>query len=676
MPQPPMTFMLENPWIILALPLFSFLVVGLVVRPLSDKWSGLVGTASLFFSMLAAYRLGLDYFQLPGETHPILVPWSIEWLKFMPGLSVQMGVLVDPISIMMLTVVTTVSFLVHVYSTSYMTEHSTAGHKIKYEFGYGRYFTFLSLFTFSMLGLVVAPNLFQMYVFWELVGVSSFLLIGFYFEKPSAVAASKKAFIVTRFADLGFLIGILILAYFGYQIHQGLPAQAGTGQPLDFSFLSQPEVISQLANFGVLNIALLLVFVGAAGKSAMFPLHIWLPDAMEGPTPVSALIHAATMVVAGVYMVARLFPVFSGAGEALEVVAAVGLFTSAFAAIIACTQDDIKRVLAFSTLSQLGYMMFSLGIATLSEPLGYTASMFHLYTHAFFKALLFLGAGAVIHAVHSNNVWEMGGLRKKMPLTHFSFLIAVLAISGIWPFSGFFSKDEILTAALHGHPLYFYGGLFVAGLTAFYMARIYILTFWGTARSKGASHAHEASPAMVFPLLVLGLLSCGTGFIPFAHFVSIGKLEAHSGINWAVAIPGTLVALLGLFLSWYVYGKIQGEQNKNSEGGLSDRIALSLGSFYPLVKNKFYFDEIYLFVTHKIIFRYVAAPIAWFDKRVVDGTVDLTGWIARKVSDAFLSLQTGQLQTYGVWFVLGTIFTLILSVATYMSLLGFGAYIK
>ncbi|OFZ13238.1 MAG: NADH-quinone oxidoreductase subunit L [Bdellovibrionales bacterium RBG_16_40_8] len=626
--------MLENSWVIAAVPFFSFLLVGLFIRPYSDKWAGLVATSALFISMLASYLLAWDYLQISGAAPQVLVPWSVEWLQFIPKISVHMGVLIDPISVMMMTVVTTVSFLVHVYSIGYM--HG--------ENGYGRYFTYLNLFTFSMLGLVSSTNIFQMYVFWELVGVSSFLLIGFYYKKPAAVAAAKKAFIVTRFADLGFLIGILILA--------------GTSQTIYFTSLSQPEVVSQLNEFGVLNLALLLIFMGAAGKSAMFPLHIWLPDAMEGPTPVSALIHAATMVVAGVYLVARMFPLYSQATYALEVVAFVGLFTSAFAAIIACTQDDIKRVLAFSTLSQLGYMMFSLGIATLREPLGYTASMFHLYNHAFFKALLFLGAGAVIHAVHTNNIWEMGGLRKKMPITHITFLIAVLAISGIWPFSGFFSKDEILVASLHGHPIHFIGGLIVAGITAFYMSRIYFLTFLGNSRTEASSHAHEASPVMLFSLVVLAAFSCVTGFIPFSHYVSIGQPLEHSRINLLVAISGTLMALIGIFSSWIIYGSSSGSAKR------SDVIARRLGAIYSLIKNKFYFDEIYQFVTHKIIFKFIASPIAWFDRKVVDGGVNLSGWSARKVGEGFLSMQTGQLQTYGVWFVIGTIVTFFLFWAT------------
>lgn len=638
-------FFLENAWLILALPLLSFAMVGLFIRPLSCKASGIFATLAIFLATVIAYGAAWEYFQLvpsaSGARQAILIP-VFEWLRFQKGLSVNFGLLLDSISVMMLTVVTTVSFLVHLYSTSYMHGES----------GYGRYFTYLSLFTFSMLGLVLAPNIFQMYVFWELVGVSSFLLIGFYFQKPSAVAASKKAFIVTRFADLGFLIGILILGYLGFQL-QGQGVGVSGLQPFDFAFLTNPDVLARLAETGLLGTALTLVYMGAAGKSAMFPLHIWLPDAMEGPTPVSALIHAATMVVAGVYLVARLFPAFSAAPSALELVATVGLVTSAFAAVIACTQDDIKRVLAFSTLSQLGYMMFSLGIATMSEPLGFTASMFHLYTHAFFKALLFLGAGAVIHAVHTNNVWEMGGLKRKMPVTHATFLVAVLAISGIWPFAGFFSKDEILSAALDGHRYaHFVGGLLVAGLTAFYMARIYFLAFWGEGRSKHASHAHEASVVMLIPLVVLGVLSTTTGFIPFGEYIYAVHPEAHAGINWAVAIPGTLVAVVGLLVSWFFYG---GRTFARIES-----LAAGLGGLYRTVKNKFYIDEVYQFVTHKVIFRLIAAPIAWFDRHVVDGAVNLTGQGTEGLSAAFTRLQTGQVQTYAVWFVVGIVFSVVL----------------
>ncbi|MCM2277695.1 MAG: NADH-quinone oxidoreductase subunit L [Oligoflexia bacterium] len=640
-------FALRNAWLILAIPFFSFLVVGLFIRPRAPKLAGIVATLAVFASAGFAYALAVEYLSLGGhDGWKTIVPWSFEWLRFQEHLAVHIGVIVDPISVLLMVVVTTVSSLVHLYSLGYM--HGEAG--------FGRYFTWLNLFTFSMLALVTAPNILQMYVAWELVGASSFCLIGYYFEKPSAVEASKKAFIVTRFADLGFLLGVLILGYFGYQIAS---EAGGSAQAFDFLFLTNPEVMGKFSALGaglfgipLLTLALLLVYMGGAGKSAMFPLHIWLPDAMEGPTPVSALIHAATMVVAGVYLVARLFPLFATSGDALLVVAYIGAFTSVFAAVIACTQDDIKRVLAYSTLSQLGYMMFALGVASFEHPLGYTASMFHLFTHAFFKALLFLGAGSVIHAVHSNEIWKMGGLKAKMPVTHATFAIATLAIAGIWPFAGFFSKDEILAAALgSGHTGIFTLGLMVAGLTAFYMSRIYFVTFWGKAKTEHASHAHESPWIMLIPLVILAVLSIGAGFVPFGEFVRFGAAhgEAH-GINPMIAAAGTLAGVLGIGFAWLLY-----------RDGLAERsgvIARALGGGYRLIRNKFYFDELYLFVTHKIIFRLVAAPIAWFDRHVVDGGVNLSGWSARVFGSAVSYLQTGQVQTYGSWFVGGAVLLL------------------
>ncbi|MBL7851191.1 MAG: NADH-quinone oxidoreductase subunit L, partial [Cyclobacteriaceae bacterium] len=388
--------------LILLLPLASFLFLGLLSKRLPVSVSGWVGTTGLFVIAALSLATAYSYFTSANadEGYVAVEAFKIVWLPLTDNLIIHLGILLDPLSIMMLVVITLVSSMVHLYSIGYM----------KGEKGFTRYFAFLSLFTFSMLGLVVATNLFQMYIFWELVGVSSYLLIGFYYEKPSAIAASKKAFIVTRFADLGFLIGILLLSY-----------QSGT---FDFNLLTGIDgpVITQAVPALFLGVstttwALLLIFMGGAGKSAMFPLHIWLPDAMEGPTPVSALIHAATMVVAGVYLVARLFPAYAmAAPEALDVIMYVGSFTSLFAAVIACTQLDIKRVLAFSTLSQIGYMMVALGVSGYGAEagLGYMSSLFHLFTHAFFKALLFLGAGSVIHAVHSNLMTEMGGLRKSM----------------------------------------------------------------------------------------------------------------------------------------------------------------------------------------------------------------------------------------------------------------------
>ena len=649
-------FVMRHAWLIPAIPFISFLVVGLIIRPLSKRLAGIVATSAVFVTAALAYTLGWEYFTLypPGGEHPAVVAWSMEWLHYMDILTVKAGVLVDGISVLLMLVVTTVSSLVHLYSIGYM----------KGDEGYGRFFTYLNLFTFSMLGLVVAPNIVQMYVCWELVGVSSFLLIGFYYQKPSAVSASKKAFIVTRFADLGFLIGILILGYNGYhlfaQVSQAIaPSAAALGggalQAFDFAFLTSPVTLAAVTanGTGLLTAAMILVFCGAAGKSAMFPLHIWLPDAMEGPTPVSALIHAATMVVAGVYLVARLFPAFAFSVDALLVVAYVGAFTSLFAAVIAITQDDIKRVLAFSTLSQLGYMMLALGVATMAHPLGYTASMFHLFTHAFFKALLFLGAGSMIHAVHSNEIWDMGGLAKKMPITHITFLIATLAISGVYPLAGFFSKDEILAAAMGNHHLIIYGiGMLVAGMTAFYMFRIYFVSFWGNARSDGASHAHEAPFTMWLPLAVLALLSVVAGFVPMGEFVHIGAPLEHHGIDFAVALPASLLAFTGIGAAWFFYG---------THNDRAANLATAMGAGYRVIKRKFYVDEAYMFVVHKVIFRFVSRPIAWFDRHIVDGGVNLSGWSTRALGAALSYLQTGQIQTYAVWFVAGALFVLLIA---------------
>ena len=651
-------WMMQHAWLVPALPLVSFAVTGLLIGPISKRAAGVVATLSILASMVCAYLLAWEYFSAypAGAEHPILVPWSFEWLRYQPGLAVNVGVLLDPISLLLMIVVTTVSALVHIYSNAYM--HG--------EHGFGRYFTFLNLFTFSMLGLVAAPDVIQMYVCWELVGVSSFLLIGFYYTKPTAVAAAKKAFIVTRFADLGFLVGIIVLSYFGFRLHPAWSAEVGAAssslagtQPVDFLYLNHPAFLAQFAGLDVaflgmnlLTLAMVLVFMGAAGKSAMFPLHIWLPDAMEGPTPVSALIHAATMVVAGVYLVARFFPAFAFSETAALVVAVVGAFTSLFAAVIGTTQDDIKRVLAFSTLSQLGYMMLALGVSTTEHTSGYTASMFHLFTHAFFKALLFLGAGAVIHAVHTNSIWEMGGLAKKMPITHLTFLIATLAISGIWPFAGFFSKDEILAAALaSGHTVIFGVAMVVAGLTAFYMFRIYFVTFWGRARAKGAEHAHEAPVTMWMPMAVLAVLSAVTGFAPMGEYVSLGEPDAHHGINLAIAVPATGLAVLGIGVAAFLY---------IGDGRRARAAALALGGIHRTVKQKFYVDELYLFITHRMIFQFVARPAAWFDRHVVDRGVDASGQVTRGSGRILSYMQTGQVQTYGLWFTGGVAFVLLI----------------
>jgi NADH-quinone oxidoreductase subunit L len=625
------------------LPLFIFLLLGLAGHKMKPIIAGIIGTLGLTVGAVLSYFTAYLYFFNTARVEgalPTIQAFSVNWIHFSEKLTVHLGIMLDPISVMMLVVITMVSLMVHIYSLGYM----------KGEKGFQRFYACLSLFSFSMLGLVVAGNIFQMYICWELVGVSSFLLIGFYYEKPSAVAACKKAFIVTRFADLGFLIGILMLSF--------------TTGTFDFASLTSPTgpAITHMGGatfmgLSVITWSLIFIFIGGAGKSAMFPLHIWLPDAMEGPTPVSALIHAATMVVAGVYLVARLFPVFSlapGAAMGLEVVAWVGAFTSLFAAVIACTQTDIKRVLAYSTMSQIGYMMLALGVSGYGghEGLGFMASMFHLFTHAMFKALLFLGAGAIIHAVHSNLMTEMGGLRKYLPITHITFLIACLTIAGIPPFSGFFSKDEILVAAFEHNKILFGIEYFVAGLTAFYMFRLYYNVFWG--KETHYHHTPHESPAtMTIPLIFLAVASIFAGFIPFHALVTSDAKAFESHIDWMIAIPSVLVGVIGILIATILYRK---------ENSLSDRIAGSIKGFYTAAYHKFYMDEVYLFVTKRIIFNLISRPIAWFDRNIVDATMNRIAWVVSTTSEKSKGMQSGELQNYAYWFISGAILLVIVFV--------------
>ena len=632
------------PLLILAIPLCMFLFLGLVGMRLSHKVAGILGTLGMGTTLVLAYFTAFTYFfsgsadfvTAAGERLQYMV-FDVTWLEFTKNLIIKLGFMLDPISAMMLVVITTISFMVHLYSLGYM--HG--------EKGFQRYYAYLSLFSFSMLGLVVATNIFQMYIFWELVGASSYLLIGFYYTKPSAVSASKKAFIVTRFADLGFLIGILILSFY-----------TETFNFLDMT-TNPAGVLTSTAGAtfmgaSVITWALVLIFMGGMGKSAMMPLHIWLPDAMEGPTPVSALIHAATMVVAGVYLVARLFPLYLlNDAAALEVVTVVGALTAFYAAVVACTQVDIKRVLAFSTISQIAFMMVALGVARpdIHEGLGYMASMFHLFTHAMFKALLFLGAGALIHAVHSNDYTSMGGLRKYMPVTHITFLIGCLAIAGIPPFAGFFSKDEILSAAFENN--WFWGAwmTMVAGLTAFYMFRLYYRIFWWNEPDYAHHKPHDAPWTMTLPLIILAAVSVVAGLIPFGEYVTWNREAYEIHINWTVAGTSIVTALIGIGLATVMYRK---------ENNISDRIANSVHGLWTAAYHRFYFDELYIFITHKIIFNCVSKPIAWFDRHIIDGTMDSFATLTHKASNAIKGLQSGSIQAY-VWvyligaLILGTI---------------------
>ena len=648
-------------FLILLLPLFSFVILGLAGMKMSHKVAGLIGTTSLGIVTVLSYITAFSYFFGPrcaDGAYPTIVPFNFTWLP-LGDLHFDLGFMIDPISAMMLIVISTVSLMVHIYSFGYM--HG--------EKGFQRYYAFLSLFTMSMLGLVVATNIFQMYLFWELVGVSSYLLIGFYYPLHAAVAASKKAFIVTRFADLFFLIGILIFGYytqsFSFSFVENLQMAAGATP-----FIPVDTAKAVAAGGFILPTAFVLMFIGGAGKSAMFPLHIWLPDAMEGPTPVSALIHAATMVVAGVFQIARLFPLWiEYAPGQMSIVVWVGVFTAFYAAAVACAQSDIKRVLAFSTISQIAFMMVALGVCLPGHhgevidahgSLGYMASMFHLFTHAMFKACLFLGAGCIIHAVHSNEMSAMGGLRKYMPVTHITFLISCLAIAGIPFLSGFSSKDEIITACFQYSPLVGWIMTGVAAMTAFYMFRLYYGIFWGTENKELHAHhtPHEAPLTMTVPLIVLCVITVGVGiYTTIAGFAglggSFGSFVTANGQDYTihfdiqVAATSTVIAIASICLATYTY---KGEQQP-----IADRLYKTFPKLHRAAYKRFYMDEVYQYVTHKIIFRCVSTPIAWFDRHVIDGTFNFMAWSANEAGETIRPWQNGDVRQYAVWFLTGSV---------------------
>jgi NADH-quinone oxidoreductase subunit L len=605
------------------LPFLAFLVIVAFTKK-AKMTSALVSIGAVAAAFLAScYIL---YCQI---TSPEASSFNIPWM-YIANIELNMGVMVNQLTSIMLFVVTFVSLLVQIYSIGYM--HGDEG--------FSKFFAFISLFTFSMLGIVISNNLMQIYIFWELVGLSSYLLIGFWYFKPEASDAAKKAFVVNRVGDFGFLLGILIVSF-----------RAGT-----FDFIKVVDFIRTGAiDPGSLTVIALLLFCGAVGKSAQFPLHVWLPDAMEGPTPVSALIHAATMVAAGVFMVARLYGIFSLSPAAMNVIAYTGAFTAIFAASIALVQDDIKRILAYSTLSQLGYMILALGAG------GYTSGMFHLTTHAFFKALLFLGAGSVIHSVNTNDIWSMGGLHKKMPITSITMLIATLAISGIWPLAGFWSKDEILVTLYgSGHMVLYYTAVVTAFMTAFYMFRLYIVTFMGP-ESGHAAHVHESPPAMTVPLMILALFSIFAGLVGvpgqefnISRFIYFGEMEKPAAMNMTIAYVSSAVSLSGIALSFVIYFfKLvkAGDLKKNA------------GPLYTLLKNKYYIDEIYLFFIRNIFF-VITETIKWFDRNIVDGLVNLTAWLVRQGGDKLRRTTSGSVQTYALM-IFGGMVVVIIAFAIY-----------
>ncbi len=649
-------------FLILLLPFLSFLLLGLLGMKMPKKVAGYIGTALMLVVVCLCYYTAYQYFFGVGREasglYPTVTAFNLTWLDFGKSpifgidLLFKIGFRLTPISTMMLLVITTVSLMVHIYSFGYMAERDENYQVEGYEKGFQRFYAFLSLFTMSMLGLVVATNIFQMYLFWELVGVCSYMLIGFYYPKHAAVHASKKAFIVTRFADLFFLFGILIYSYY-----------AGT---FNYDLGVMPELANNLTHMQqtaswLIPTALFLMFIGGAGKSAMFPLHIWLPDAMEGPTPVSALIHAATMVVAGVYQVASLFPIYVkfGAVEQLHWIAYIAAFTAFYAAAVACAQADIKRGLAFSTISQIAYMLVALGVCFALDNhhggLGYMAAMFHLFTHAMFKALLFLCSGAIIVIVGSNFYQYMGGLRKYMPITNVCFLIGCLAIAGIPPFSGFFSKDEIIAACFQFSPFLGWFMTVVAGMTTFYMFRLYYLIFWGKSYYE-ADPDHRRRPqevpfVMWGPLVFLAIISVFAGLIPFGHFVSATGESYDIHIDWSVATTSIVAAVIGISLATWMYA--------GKEWPVADKLERTFPKLHKAALNRFYIDDAWQYFTHKIVFRCFSRPIAWFDRHVVDNTFNFLAWGTNEAAESIRPWQSGDVRGYATWFISGAVALLL-----------------
>ena len=610
-------------WLIFLLPLFSFAVISFFVRPFIRRESKIAGyititaiAGSLVLSIWALRAV------MAAPSHELVLP-DISWLVIEGGVSIHLGLMVDSLAAVMLVVVTIVSLMVQIYSQGYMDGDP----------GYHRYYAFMSLFTASMLGLVLADNLLFLFVFWELVGLCSYLLIGFWFHRPLAADAAKKAFIVTRLGDFGFLAAILALYY-----------NTGT---FDIAELYGLAIAGTLAGT-ILTWAAIGILSGAVGKSAQFPLHVWLPDAMEGPTPVSALIHSATMVSAGVFLVARTYPLFAHSAEALATVAIIGGFTAVFAATMGLVMTDIKRVLAYSTISQMGYMMLGLGTG------GVAIGIFHLLNHAFFKALLFLGAGSVNHATGTFDMRRMGGLRRVMPWTYATFVIASLSIAGIWPLSGFWSKDEILVSSLGSQPVLFYLAMLTVFMTAFYMFRVVFMTFGGEYRGEGKPH--ESSSVMVTPMVVLAALAIVSGLWnvggAFGQFMGHG--EAHGfleGFFGVLTQPLPWISLIlagsGVLLAYAMY----------SAKWLSpERVGSLFKPLYNLFYRKYWFDELYEnIIVRNALLKGLFASLQFFDSRGIDGAVNGVAGGVVAAGGAIRRAQTGQLQLYGLAIGIGVV---------------------
>ena len=600
-----MTF-IRLAWLIPIFPVVSFVLISFITKRFKGI-SAMTAIAGMSLSLL--FSLGVFYDVIAsGVSMENPVEYAVTWLS--APVHIDAGVLIDPLTAVMLLIVTFVGLMVEIYSWGYMHNDT----------GFSRFFAYLSLFSSSMLGLVIANNYFQMFFFWELVGVCSYLLIGFYFHKPSAVEANKKAFVTNRVGDFGFLLGILCL-FIAF----------GT-----FNFRELAAGIPAYTNVIFLTITALLIFSGPVAKSAQIPLHVWLPDAMEGPTPVSALIHAATMVAAGVYLLARGYILFFSLQDVSLIIAYIGGITAFVAGTVALVQRDLKRILAFSTMSQLGYMVMAMGVG------GMTAGMFHLTSHAFFKALLFLGAGSIIHALHTQDIFEMGGVIKKMKVTGWTFIIGALALAGIPPFAGFFSKDEILTVTYeHGYKFLYYLGLTTAFLTAFYMARLVFTVFFGEDRQKHSGH--ESPWVMTLPLIILSVFAVFYGFLSksFASFIYF-EAEGHVEPNYIIMAGSVAVALGGIILGWLVYGR---------KAVSAQALQVRFKPVYKLLFNQYYLNEAYQWLYINVVLN-IARAFYWVDRKIVDGFINGFTSLIGRIGTKLRFVQTGSLQNYAFLFFL------------------------
>lgn len=600
-------------WLIPIVPAIAFLLIAFITKKFK-RISALIAIAGMFLSFI--FSLGVFYDVIAsGVSINQPIEYAVSWLTV--PISIAAGVLIDPLTAVMLLIVTFIGLMVEIYSWGYMQKDP----------GFSRFFAYLSLFSSSMLGLVIANNYFEMFFFWELVGLCSYLLIGFYFDKHTAVRANKKAFIANRVGDFGFLLGMLCLF-----------VAFGT-----FNFRELAVSIPTYPNVFFLTIAALLIFAGPVAKSAQFPLHVWLPDAMEGPTPVSALIHAATMVAAGVYLLARGYILFSSLHEVSLVIAYIGGITAFMAGTIALVQRDLKRILAFSTMSQLGYMVMAMGVG------GFTSGMFHLTSHAFFKALLFLGAGSIIHAIGIQDIFKMGGLIKKMKIISWTFIIGSLSLAGIPPLSGFFSKDEILSVTYeHGYKFLYYLGLITAFLTAFYMSRLIFTVFFGEEKQKHS--VHKTPWMMTLPLIILSVFAIFYGFVNkiFASYIYFQTIQSAAP-NLIIMGESVAVAFGGIILGWLIYGK----QVVSSEA-----LSVRFKPIHQLLFNQYYLNEFYQWLYDKVILN-ISHFFNWWDRKIVDGIFDKTTSLIKRMGTRLRFIHSGSLQDYALIFFIAIVFIIL-----------------